>query len=207
MSRRHIGELTVTRVSVGIPASTPGTPLRIIPPDLDRVAEFVRHDASGRYRPLPGAKSLPTGWEVVLGPRLTPEDVIETVYPLATVHQRQFADGTLEVVPFQDVLDRQDGRYRAAADLSPAGRAMASSLLCGMCVRRPVWDGASCGPGEIPCPEACSVLVSICREAAAWERQPPSPAPVDPAVPFAAFEQPGNELRERWLSAMMAGDE
>lgn len=206
MTREAVGELTVTRVSVGVPPRVAGAPLRILPPDIDAIANFVRHGDDGRYRPLSGAKTLPTGWEVVLGRALKPEEVVEAVYPLATVHQRQLADGTLEVVPLHAVLQRQSGRYEDSEGLSELGRKLAIEMLCGVCVRRPVWDGATCGPAEIPCPEPCSVMVALCREAALWERSLPDRTVPDATVAFAAFEEPGNELRERYLSAMIDRD-
>lgn len=201
------GELTITRVSIGVPPDPPGTPLRILPSDADALAAFVRHDSQGAYRPLSGARTLPRGWEVILGRSLSLEAALEAIYPLSTVHQRQFEDGTLEVVPLQAVLERQTGRYEGAAALSDAGRELAISVLCGGCVRTPVWHGDPCDESEIPCPEPCSVLVALCREAALWEAVRPALAPADPAVPFAAFEEPGNELRERYLSAMIERDE
>jgi hypothetical protein len=77
-------------------------------------------------------------------------------------------------------------------------------------VKRPVWrddQAAPPLPGEttIPCPEPCSVLVSLCREAALWQRDPPPSSPIDPGVPFAAFEQPGNDVREAYLRARYGG--
>jgi hypothetical protein len=206
MSRRMVGELTVTKVSVGVPPRVPGAPLRILPPDLAAIAEFTRHTEGGRYRPLSGERSLPSAWEVVLGRALTPEQVIDAVYPLATTHQRQQAAGTIEVVSLDAVLERQSGRYEETAGLSGAGRALAVETLCGVCVRVPLWDGNACSPTDIPCPEPCSVMVALCREAAHWERARPESAPLDAAVPFAAFDLPGNELRERCLSAMIERD-
>lgn len=206
MSRRLIGELTVTKVSVGVPPRLPGAPLRILPPVVDRIAEFTRHDEHGRYRPLTGARTLPSAWEVVLGRALAPEEVIDAVYPLATVHQRQYAEGALDVVSLDAVLQRQSGRYEETSGLSAKGRALAVETLCGSCVRKPVWADIPCSDAEIPCPEPCSVMVALCREAALWEREKPAPAAVEQLAPFAAFEQPGNELRERYLSAMIGGN-
>jgi hypothetical protein len=53
--------------------------------------------------------------------------------------------------------------------------------------------------GDVPCPEPCSVFVSLCREAALWEQAPPQPAAVDDRVAWAAFDEPGNEVREAYL--------
>jgi hypothetical protein len=104
------------------------------------------------------------------------------------------------VAGLDEALARQSGRYAAARELSAAGREAATRALCKRCVKAPVWHGATASPDTIPCPEPCSVLVSLCREAALWERATPEATGVDPSVAFADFEQPGNEVRESYLA-------
>ncbi|WBL36794.1 DR2241 family protein [Tepidiforma flava] len=197
----------------------PGEPACELPPDAEAIRRRVRFDAAGRYRPLSGARSLPPGWFVPLDGRIAAEDVVEAVYPLALVHRAQAEAGTLRVVPLDQALDRQSGRYEPARQLSERGREVIRGVLCGGCVRTPAWPLTASqlpapnsqlpspnsqlpSPGAIPCPEPCSVFVALAREAAAWERQPPDPAPPDPAVPIADFEAPGNEVREAVLAAL-----
>ncbi|MEO8540470.1 MAG: DR2241 family protein, partial [bacterium] len=97
MTARVVGQLEVLTDANGMTIAVPGvrTP-RVVAPGS--VAEFVRHDDAGRYRPLSGAKTLPTGWIVRLPLGADPAEVIDAVYPLATIHQRQFAEGSLELV-------------------------------------------------------------------------------------------------------------
>lgn len=192
-----IGELTISSGCVYGPG-TPGEWLT----SAAALRAKVRVDDRGRYRPLSGARTLPAGWAASIGHGLTLEQAVEIVYPLALVHQTQWQAGTLRVVQLDDVLARQTGRYEVAAALSDDGRALSRELLCGACVRTPVWDGERPGGGDIPCPEPCSVMVALCREAALWEQERPRAAPADPLAPFAAFEEPGNELREAYLSRM-----
>jgi hypothetical protein len=113
-----------------------------------------------------------------------------------------WTEGRLAVVPLDTVLGRQSGRYEVAARLSERGRAIASEVLCGECVKAPCWRGSVPAAGEIPCPEPCSVLVALCREAALWEKDLPAPSQSDQSVGFAQFEQPGNEIRERVVAAL-----
>jgi hypothetical protein len=195
-----LGELTILGDGDSATLRGPGDLRQALAPDEDILRRHVRVDAAGRYRPLSGARTLPPGWQVQTGPGLPLERAIEAVYPLALTHMRLHAAGDLRVVTLDEVLSRQSGRYEASARLAPERRALASRLLCSQCVRIPVWDGASCPTAGIPCPEPCSVLVSLCREAALWEDESPAPSPVDPGVAFAAFEEPGNELREAYLS-------
>lgn len=200
----------------------PGEPTVELPPDPEAVRRHVRVDDFGRYRPLTGANNLRSGWWVPLRDGLTANDVIEAVYPLATIHRSQQASGTLRIVPLDEVLERQTGRYEETPQLSPRGRRIVRDTLCGQCVRTPVWPlttdrpasgsdaprPTSCPPpnpaAQIPCPEPCSIFVALAREALTWERQPIPPSPVDPSVPFAAFEEPGNQIRETLLTMMHA---
>lgn len=165
----------------------------------EELREFVRFDERGRYRPLSGAKTLPGGWRVQCDAREV-DAVVDMVYPLATVHTREWMSGDLRVVSLEDVLVRQTGRYAVAAELDDDGRVTARAVLCGDCVRTPVWAGEEPDTDEIPCPEPCSVMVALCREAALWQREPPPCATVDETVAYAAFEREGNAIRETYLA-------
>lgn len=206
-SETELGELRIGRNGSGFRILGPGSNHGVeLPPDPDAIREWARFDEDGRYRPLPGARSLRPGLSVPCPDQESLSSVLDAVYPLAKRHQRLRAEGRLEVVPLDDVLARQTGRYEVAAQLSGEGRRAASEVLCGRCVRAPVWRGDMPADAGIPCPEPCSVLVSLCREAALWEEAPPRSFPVDPGVPFAQFEQPGNEIREAYLAARSGSD-
>ena len=142
-------------------------------------------------------RTVPTG-------ALTLGEAMDIVYPQALVHIAQYAEGTLNTVSLDDVLERQTGRYAAARDLSERGRVLAREVLCGRCVRKPAWaEGAlTIAEGAIPCPEPCSVMVALCREAAHWESQLPAPLAVDATVGWAAFNVAGNEVREAYLTEL-----
>jgi hypothetical protein len=197
---RKVGDLVIEERGAQCVIGVPGAGAPRVVRSAQELREVVRSDDRGRYRPLSGAGTLPAGWEAHCHNDLPLEQVLEVVYPLARTHQRQLAAGTLELCSLDDVLRRQSGRYESSATLSQVGRALAVETVCGVCVRRPVWHGAACGPADIPCPEPCSVMVAFCREAALWEAEPPACSEPDPAVAFAAFEEPGNELREHYLS-------
>ncbi|MGE0599545.1 MAG: DR2241 family protein [Dehalococcoidia bacterium] len=196
--RQQIGQLELGENSIGVP----GERMQEVAGNREALFHHIRNDDAARYRPLTGAKTLPTGWSVDLSPDLPMETAIETVYPLATVHRQQYLQGTLRVVTLDEVLSRQSGRYESSSALSQEGRARAIDTVCDECVRRPVWSGAACTVDDIPCPEPCSVMVAFCREAALWEAEPPRPAPANPHIAWAAFDEPGNELRERYLEGM-----
>lgn len=189
---------------------------------LDQVAERLRLDDFGRYRPLSGALTVPTGWYARFEQREQVERILEDVYPLGPTHWLQWDDNTLRVVHLDEVLDRQQGRYAVARELSHDGREAARWSLCdARCDRVPVWaqgeysrydldpfsadDEFLVTDGDVPCPEPCSVFVSLCREAALWEKHQPEPSPIDDTLPFAAFDEPGNEIREEYLALRSGG--
>ncbi|MBI2767441.1 MAG: hypothetical protein HYX53_16220 [Chloroflexi bacterium] len=214
-----LGEVTVRFAdgAAGVEGPDPGPAM-----SLSDTAARLRHDSAGRYRPLPSAFGLPGGWRVRCASAAALAAAIDAVYPFATTHVQQHRDGSLRVVPVDEVFARQTGRYRVAAELDAAGRTAAVAALCSRCVKTPVWTGPPAvearlptpnaqrptPPGQwLPCPEPCSVMLSLCREAALWQHDPPAAAPADDAVPFAAFDQPGNAIREDYLRTRYAGSD
>ena len=201
-----LGEVAVAFRGRNVELSGPRTgadPVRV-EPTVEALREHVRFDDGGRYRPLSGARTLPGNWRISLPESLT-EAAIEAVYPQALLHQRQAEAGSLRTTTYDEVVGRQRGRYRVAGELDGEGRARARDVLCGRCVRTPVWAGESASEGAIPCPEPCSVMVALCREAALWQGDSPVPSAPDPSVAFADFAVEGNEVREAYLTRAPAG--
>lgn len=210
----ELGELTIQPRDAGWQLGVPGDQERVCgASQSSELRQFVMSEDSGRYRPLTGARSLPTGWTTHVPDGSALREAIDAIYPLATAHIAQEAAGELRIVTLDEVLVRQSGRYESAAKLSSEGRQAATEVVCGECVRTPLWvvecpakagdttfEGEERRPPEIPCPEPCSIIVSFCREAASWESNPPGQAAPDPETGFAAFDEPGNELREAWLA-------
>ena len=201
-----LGEVAVAfrdgRVELSGPRSGPDA--RELTGTVEALREHVRFDDHGRYRPLSGARTMPGNWRVSLSEDLA-EAAIDATYPQALLHQQQAAQGTLRVTPLDEVVARQRGRYRIAGELDEEGQERARDALCGRCVRTPVWSGEAAPEEAIPCPEPCSVMIALCREAALWQREPPQPSSPDPEVAFADFPTPGNEVREAYLARTPAG--
>lgn len=198
----EIGELWLESGPTGFRIGC-GEPLDALPAVAATVRQRVRFDANGRYRPLTGARNLPRNWFVEAQTEGARDKIVETVYPLALAHRREFAEGTLRIVTLEEVLTRQSGRYENAADLSPEGRERVRRVLChDWCVRTPVWAGEQPPANGIPCPEPCSVFVALAREAAQWEANTPESAAIDDTVEFADFESPGNRIRETYLGLL-----
>lgn len=201
-----LGEVAVVFRDGQVELSGPrsGTDAREITSTVEALREHVRADDHGRYRPLSGARTMPGNWRVSLPANLA-EAAMEAIYPQALLHQRQAAQGTLHVVPLDEVVARQRGRYRIAGELEAEGQERARDALCGRCVRTPAWAEQAAPEDTIPCPEPCSVMIALCREAALWQREPPQPSSTDSEVAFADFPTPGNEVREAYLARTPAG--
>lgn len=201
-----LGEVTVAFRNETVELSGPrsGPDARELTETVEALREHVRTDDHGRYRPLSGARTMPGNWRVSL-PESLAEAAIQAIYPQALLHQQQAAQGTLRVATFDEVVARQRGRYLVAGELDGEGRWRARDALCGRCVRTSEWAGEKTTDDGIPCPEPCSVMVALCREAALWQREPPQPSSTDPGVAFADFPTSGNEVREAYLARTPAG--
>lgn len=203
-----LGQLTIDKGEDGFKVTGPTATANedeensevVLDCDPDALREWVRFDDRGRYRPLNGAKTMRAGWRLECRSIDELERCLEAVYPLALRHIELWRRRELEVAPIDRALNRQTGRYHKARDLSEAGRMLASEVLCGICVKAPVWRDVEPAAGQIPCPEPCSVLVALCREAAVWDEERPKAAEPDPKIGFADFEAPGNEVREAYLT-------
>ncbi len=169
---------------------------------IDELQAFTRTDDRGRARPLAGAMTMRTNWEAVVRGELAA--VAEALYPAAAEQQAMAEDGMLTIVGLDEVLSRAAAEYETARELDERGRVVASRVLCGQCVKQPLWRGEHWDGQSIPCAEACPVLVALCCAAATWQRERPEPAPPTPHVAYEAFEEPGNEIREAYLRARYA---
>jgi len=204
-----LGEVTVTfeadEAVIAGPVTVPGRPVQVVD-GPEALRRLLRLADDGAYRPMAGARGIRGNWSV----RVPIADVracLDEIYPLATDHIRMDAEGTLRVVSLSDVLDRQSGRYAAAAKATPVQRDAVATALCSECVRVPVWAGLARAEGDIPCPEACSFFVALCR---AIVLDPDSATRTitrgepDASVAFADFEHPANRLAASARQTLMA---
>ncbi len=206
MARREpfeFGQVTVAFHGLDAVLHGPGTgkPESVVDGTSAAVRQWVRFDNAEMYRPLPGARTMRTDWCAHLSGTERLPCALDAIYPLALRHSEQWRAGTLRVVRLDEVLERQSGRYEGSSRLSDGGRRAASDVLCGQCVKTPVWRGDTPEGSTLVCPEPCGVLVALCREAVAWEAAPPPSAPVNPGIRFAQFEVPGNQVREAFLAS------
>jgi hypothetical protein len=120
----------------------------ITSPDVLRT--HVRQTAHG-FRPLPTSRDLPDDWHVPIRHPAMLHAVVETVYPGVV------ADWThRSPVSWDRVIGRQVGMFRKLHSIDPV-----AAEVCTNCVLHPAWlNGVESTSGELPCAEACNVLLS-----------------------------------------------
>ena len=203
--------------------------------------EIAQTTGAGAHRPLKTSPNLRQGWALVGLDGPGAWTALDYLYPAAAVHWHAGRTGTLRVTHWRETAGRQSGIYspvRLLAD--PAVRDTVRACCAdAACLRRVAWDldrgtplgvldgGAATGDAEVPCPEACSLFVSLAREVVRVERAPRTEVPglgaVGPAeaaqlravVAAAAdgtlgtvregeFGDPTNLRRIRYLAARLA---
>jgi hypothetical protein len=141
--------------------------------------EVARTAASGAYRPLRAAPDLRRGWwlESASGGDLW--EALSALYPADVVRWHQLREGALPVVPFPATAARQSGLYAGVGELRGEALGRAVGECCGGCLRTPLWAPVASPPPRgaelVPCHEACSLFVSLAREALE-EASAPEPA-------------------------------
>jgi hypothetical protein len=165
--------------------------------------EIAQTDARGEHRPLKTSPTLRRGW--LLGP-LDGRGVCQAMdylYPACVPHWHAGRTGTLRATDWPVTAGRQSGIYSAVGLLSPTavGDVVAACCDDSVCLRRVAWkvdvertgtpprsaeapcerDPVAAGHGAaeavVPCPEACSLFVSLARKALVLERQPRQDTP------------------------------
>ena len=159
-----------------------GTPL----PDLERhedplaARDLVKHDDSGRYRPLKTAPSLPTGWAFVGLDGRACTRALDLIYPATVANWHLEREGDLDVNHWRETMERQSGIYSVIKtwDRGEGYEHVnwVAEACCddSQCLKRREWgyddeteldvDG---GDGEFPCREPCSLVVAAARK---WTR-------------------------------------
>lgn len=207
---RALGELHVSSRAGGfelrhrIDAGRPRSAMDALDAPRD-LRDRARTDDRGRYRPLSGARSLPTGWTLGGLDAAGLDRAVNAVYPGAVAAWHRDRRGDLDVTPLAATVDRQTGRYAELAALDPRALDAAVEAVCGDCVREPRWtDGAEGDAGggstAIPCAEACPFLLSAAHALRGVE--PAGVDDEDPAAPVGAFEVAGNRYRTRFARGL-----
>jgi hypothetical protein len=168
-----------------------GLPRSSLDPYGDPVAAqwIARSTAEGAHRPLKSSPNLRRGW--ILGglDELAVCRAMDYLYPACIAHWHAGITGTLRVTDWAETAARQSGMYSAVGLLPTLAVNDLVRACCdeAVCLRAVAWgiEGSdrpprSRDPGggaEVPCPQACSLFISLARKALELEREPRSDVP------------------------------
>jgi sirohydrochlorin cobaltochelatase len=151
--------------------------------------ELVRFDQEGRYRPLKGAPTLPSGWELQLDSIDSLRLAIDSFYPGALASWVAWQEGRVNPIDLRTTLNRQTGMYRVTQKLTNAAADELAGRFCRSdhaCLRTILWTIEGKHPdGNLPetkfatahdqlgqdrpavpflCLEACNLFVAEARK-------------------------------------------
>ena len=202
--------------------------------------------AEGEHRPLKTAPNLRRGWTFEALDARGLWVALDYLYPACAAHWFAASRGSLRVTHWRETAGRQSGMY-SAVGLLPGDSVRATVLACCgdvVCLRQVAWglDPADPTPlasdahetaaasalsdAVVPCPEACSMFISLARKVLSVERSAPVEVPglgplrageieqIREIVGAAAdgtldtvrdgdFEEPTNRRRVRYLAAKL----
>ena len=152
----------------------------VVHEDPREAREISKLTEEGEYRPLKSSPNLRRGWVLRLSDAGELTVAMNHLYPAAFVHWHLHREGRLEITNYRENAARQSGIYKRVQRLSDAGVQDAARACCedAVCLKKPLWDvdedtplTMERGPGEIPCPEPCSIFVSFARQVRLFERE------------------------------------
>ena len=215
--------------------------LELVSRDPFLAREIAQTTNAGEHRPLKTSPNLRQGWALVDLDGRALWTALDYLYPACALHWHAGREGTLRVTHWRETAGRQSGIYAPVKLLADGAVRNVVRACCAdaVCLRRVAWeiDGgtplalADEGPVEgeaaVPCPEACSMFISLARQVLKLERAPrtgvPTLGPLGTeelvqlrAITAAAaegtlgsaregeFNDPTNARRVRYLAARLA---
>ncbi|WP_166175265.1 DR2241 family protein [Rubrobacter tropicus] len=148
--------------------------------DPRRAREISKTTETGEYRPLKSSPNLRRGWELRVDGVVDLSIAMNYLYPAGVVHWHLYRESRLELTSYRENAARQSGIYKRVQRLSDEGVQDTARACCedAVCLKKTLWDvdedtplEMERGEGEIPCPEPCSVFVSLARRVRLFERE------------------------------------
>ncbi|HEX6746026.1 MAG TPA: DR2241 family protein [Longimicrobium sp.] len=148
--------------------------------------EIAQTTNRGDHRPLKTSPNLKQGWALVDLDARGLWTALDYLYPACAVHWHAGRTGTLRVTHWRETAGRQSGIYSSVKLLDAHAVRVTARACCAdaVCLRRVAWDvdemeflgavdeGPVDGDAAVPCPEACSMFVSLARQVLKLERAP-----------------------------------
>lgn len=142
--------------------------------------ELAKLTKPGEHRPLKSSPNLRRGWALQVADASELWIAMNYLYPASVVHWYLYRKGKLKITTYRENATRQSGIYKRIQCLSDKGVQDAARACCedAVCLKKTLWDvdpktplAMDRGEGEIPCPEPCSVFVSLARRVRLFERE------------------------------------
>jgi hypothetical protein len=183
---------------------------------LSDLRDLVRFTATGAFRPLKSAPSLPVGWWLRLQDDPDLETALNQLYPGAIADWYAAQSPSPPVTGYREFSNRQTGMYRVTTMLDDAQAAQVAQACChkNVCLKRRIWAVNGLPPEAvqekslIPCLEPCAVLLEFARKAMRMELEKklkielsPSEAATLAVALRAALAHPDATLREADFNA------
>jgi hypothetical protein len=165
--------------------------------------ELAQVTNAAEHRPLKTAPNLRQGWALVDLDARGMWTALDYLYPACAGHWHAGRTGTLRVTHWRETAGRQSGIYQPvkllADDVVP--RVVRACCADAVCLRRVAWDvddftflappdeGPVEGDAAVPCPEACSIFISLARQVVKLERAPRQDVPGLGALAAEELEQ------------------
>lgn len=137
--------------------------LRAVP--LRDLSAWTGRSDEGEHRPIRTGRTLPRGWFAAVDAAEV-RAALHAIYPAVLEQAHLWQQGRLPVTPWPETAARQSGRYARVRRAAPEQVAQARRDLCSACLRTPLWAGEppAADAFPLPCPEACTLLVSHVRQ-------------------------------------------
>ena len=183
---------------------------------LTDLRELARFTASGVFRPLKAAPSLPAGWILRVQDDAAFETALGQLYPGTIADWFAAQSPSPPVTNYREFTNRQTGMYRVTTLLDDAQAAQVVRACCrkDRCLKRRIWTVNRLAPEAvaekslIPCLEPCAVLLEFARKAMRMEQEKklklelsPSEAATLAAALRTALAHPDATLREADFNA------
>ena len=173
---------------------------------IDTLAELrsvVDTDDEGRYRPMDGEDTLPTGWRLSVQDASEAVEAVRRVYPATVVNGYLADDGEVDVTPWSETASRQTGMYADVDELDGDALRCATEAVCARCVKSPDWRSSQTEPSEgtaLTCTEACSFFIAAAREFLGTDDTETDTEPVtdEHSVRRGEVSDPANEYKRRY---------
>jgi hypothetical protein len=202
--------------------------------------------AEGEHRPLKTAPNLRRGWTFERLDARGLWTALDYLYPACAAHWFAGTRGSLRITHWRETAGRQSGMYSSVGLLDERAVRDTVRACCGdaVCLRQVAWGMSQSDPAPlptdpeetaersalsdavVPCPEACSMFISLARKVLSVERSAPVEIPglgplrageveqVREIVGAAAdgslgaaregdFDEPTNRRRVRYLAAKL----